>query len=429
MKKSFAISAVALLIMFSTTESYSQGFLGRLANRAKQAAEKVASKTSNKTGENKNTNDDHIVTTNGVYPADTDPYLEFADGLAAVENPQYLTITENDLPLNAVPVDCKTIAEVMKVIPALPSEEQMVDKDPAFLKAYSVFQASYHAYMEKVSALITGIQISQRNKVNGRGGIGSQNSNMQSDAMQMLALMQKHGINPETATEAQLEEFAKKMILSGELQMSGNRGGAIDMNYSDEQERNIDMIQAKVEAVCEKVNAFVAQSSFLSGYNSGDKVLRPVYNEAQASWKGSEAYNKVYEIEKDIDQRTVKFLDNSQAYKDGGTVDFPPFWEEGRKQENEIIKSFNMPNATKWRNVLQPAVEGYIPLFEELAAVEAELDKVFTNKDDLVYATLRNNVQNNFNQLCMTLGIVLSYAYGLPVVSSVAEKGSTSAFM
>lgn len=374
MKKSFAISAMALLIMFSTTESYSQGFLGRLANRAKQAAEKVASKTSNKTGENKNTNDDHIVTTNGVYPADTDPYLEFADGLAAVENPQYLTITENDLPLNAAPVDCKTIAEVMKVIPALPSEEQMVDKDPAFLKAYSVFQASYHAYMEKVSALITGIQISQRNKVNGRGG-------------------------------------------------------AIDMNYSDEQERNIDMIQAKVEAVCEKVNAFVAQSSFLSGYNSGDKVLRPVYNEAQASWKGSEAYNKVYEIEKDIDQRTVKFLDNSQAYKDGGTVDFPPFWEEGRKQENEIIKSFNMPNATKWRNVLQPAVEGYIPLFEELAAVEAELDKVFTNKDDLVYATLRNNVQNNFNQLCMTLGIVLSYAYGLPVVSSVAEKGSTSAFM
>lgn len=374
MKKSFAISAMALLIMFSTTESYSQGFLGRLANRAKQAAEKVASKTSNKTGENKNTNDDHIVTTNGVYPADTDPYLEFADGLAAVENPQYLTITENDLPLNAAPVDCKTIAEVMKVIPALPSEEQMVDKDPAFLKSYSVFQASYHAYMEKVSALITGIQISQRNKVNGRGG-------------------------------------------------------AIDMNYSDEQERNIDMIQAKVEAVCEKVNAFVAQSSFLSGYNSGDKVLRPVYNEAQASWKGSEAYNKVYEIEKDIDQRTVKFLDNSQAYKDGGTVDFPPFWEEGRKQENEIIKSFNMPNATKWRNVLQPAVEGYIPLFEELAAVEAELDKVFTNKDDLVYATLRNNVQNNFNQLCMTLGIVLSYAYGLPVVSSVAEKGSTSAFM
>lgn len=57
----------------------------------------------------------------------------------------------------------------------------------------------------------------------------------------------------------------------------------------------------------------------------------------RASWKDSDAYKKVYEIEKDIDKRAIGYIDNNSAYKNGDVVSFPSFWEEGRKKHNVLL--------------------------------------------------------------------------------------------
>lgn len=252
----------------------------------------------------------------------------------------------------------------------------------------------------------------------------SQRAKMDAGAAKTFQLMQKHNVDPEKMSDKEMEDLVKKWVASGELKMSdlGGMPGASASFEEDEKDAK-DVIGDKISAYIDKIQELNIQGVTLADILQLRNKLNALYEEIQTSWIGSDAYKQVYDIEKDIDARAWEYIEKHEDYgNNGAVIEYPPFWVEGRKKENAIIKQFNLEQAGKWRNMLQGYIDTLLPTYQEAAELETELNAAFTDKTDALFPMYKANLANSVAALHNALRYILDYAYDVPVVYGVDES-------
>lgn len=426
-RKLFAVLAVAMMACGSTD---AQNLLGRLAESAKNAAENAVNSAVSKIPGNKQSSKasssiassgsyDGIVTTRGTYPEGSDPFMEFVDELApSIE----LTNYESYFPEvgEVQPKKFSSISEAVKAYPKLPAAAQIVSGDPAPAKAILEFKGT--AIRMNGNTTISSIDAFKReaaamSKTN--KATAAQMAQVQGTAMETFRLMDKYGVDPDKMSEAELMDFMRKRAASGELKLPD---GLSVSDLVDEPETDDDKLSAKIDEFVEKVNDLVISNTLAVGPSVVNPAIKSEFDEIKASWKDSDSYRNVYEIEKDIDKRALDYFHSSPEYSNGVDIDYPPFWVEGRKKENTIINDFNTANAVRWVKVLQSELDKYLPLLDELAKLDSEIDAMYPDRqstDNLIY---KNNLGQAFMGVSSLIDPILEKAYAMPCVGAVAES-------
>lgn len=393
MKKIIAICAAALLALAFTSESGAQ-------NQSQAQPRQSAP----------------------VQDGEYDGIREFVDGLADIKyREEENRINGLDAVETVGNMEVNTLADVMALLPAFPSADQIINLDPAFNLNLQKFSAA-------TNTIATGYTLTTSNvladpKYSKGTTSASQRAGIGAGAMQIFAVMQKYGIDPDKATDEEMEAFMKKAIANGDIQMPSGKGQVFDTNYTDLQESEIDKVSDKVGALADSAQNLAAENAFWSGASPLQKSLDTLYDEAVATWKVSEAYEKVYNLEKDIDKRAWEYIRNHpESNNIGAEIPYPPFWVQGRKQENAIIREYNMFYLNQWTDKLLASLEKPIALLKELEAVDAELEKTFPDKTDLVYANLKSQLGASLVHIQTTISMLMGLAYSAPVINSVAES-------
>ena len=148
-----------------------------------------------------------------------------------------------------------------------------------------------------------------------------------------------------------------------------------------------------------------------------ERSLNQIVPEMNAAWNDSEARQQVYDNEADIDKRILSYWD--QTHKE----DYPEFWKEGRREQNDIIDKFNIQQAVKWRKVIQGELEPYIAMLQEIGAADAELESTVTDRSLLDYALARQQLNSAFMMIYSVVINVTQYAYAVPLVYNTVEEG------
>ncbi|MCQ2146410.1 MAG: hypothetical protein MJZ16_02730 [Bacteroidales bacterium] len=436
MKKILSIIASSLLILSLAPDANAQ-LLKKLGEAAKSAAENAVNTAASKIPGNKqnskstpaatnNGNSNDNVTTRGTYPEDTDPFIEFVDNLGSTIELSNLNSYFPEME-EIQPKKFSSISEAIKAYPKLPTAAQIVSADPAAAKAYLEFKGTAtRLFGNSTISSIDAIKreantISKKNNVS-----AAQMAQAQDTAMEMFKLMEKYGIDPDKMSEAELMDFMKKRAASGELKLPA--GVTVADIIADEEETADDKLDAKIQEIVEKVNNLVVTNPSALGASTLNPAIKSVFDEIMASWKGSDSYKKVYDIEKDIDKRALEYFEKDSRYKNGELVDYPSFWVDGRKKENAIINDLNTANANKWVKVLQAELDKYLPLLDEIAALDKEIDALYPDKQSSSNLMYKNNLGQAFSGASYLIDAVLEKAYAMPLIGTVAEADKMSMF-
>ena len=195
------------------------------------------------------------------------------------------------------------------------------------------------------------------------------------------------------------------------------------LNYTDEMESEIDKISDRISALESTASNLAMENGFYTSTSPLQVTLDSLFNDAVSKWKTSDAYKKVYDIEKDIDKRAWDWVMKQPDYHNNGAeIVYPPFWVQGRKQENAIIREYNISYLNQWIGKLQSTLEKPIALLNEAAAADVELEKTFTDKTDLTYANLKTQLGTSIMHIATEIHMFLSFAYRAPVIESAAES-------
>lgn len=448
------LAMMTLFFSFSSFDADAQGLLKGIANKAKAKVEQkvegsvgkaagkaIAGKSNAVKSESKanvksdngirlkekyGENDGYFVTTHGAFDNEKDPFLVYVEDLAAPDAPQDWHYADIDSDIVSDDVTFHSIQESIDAFPPLATTQQMLTLDEAPLKAI----VNYYKGVNKLAVVFTENMIAATDKAKSKaagkkGPSAAQRAQMDNNAAQVFAYMQKHNIDPEKMSDKEMEELMKKAVMSGEIKLSGMGGAfAIDPEYSEEQDEAINEVSKKVDAVNEKINeAAETEAIYTADAFNLEKKLKPLYAELQAAWLKSDACKQVQENERDIDKRASEYFEKHADYgNNGAVIKYPDFWVQGRKQQNEIIRSFNMEQVEKWRKVLQEIYDKHLPSVKELAAVDNELEATFPDKSDLIYNTLKQRLNNAFVLWNRMYQILLDRSYGAPLVCGVAEE-------
>lgn len=235
-------------------------------------------------------------------------------------------------------------------------------------------------------------------------------------AMELLAELQREGIDPENITEEQAVALMKKRLANGQVKMPAN-ASAIP-SYSEAQEETMDELDELIEAL--QLHANEAMSGALTGDAFGlNHKLQAYYDEMQQAWLTSDACKQVRDIETDIDTRAKEYLRNHP-----GAEAYPAYWVEGRKKQNQLIDGFNQANAQKWLKAIEEVLENGKLLLAEFSTVDNQLEDAFSNKQDRMYAMMKQRVIAAIFPFMISLCDVPDMAYDLPQVCGVSEDPS-----
>lgn len=445
------LAVLTLVCSFSFSASANaQGFLKGLAGKAKDKIEKKVEGAVDKvTGRSRNDksegdevsgkggvgnsmrqkesygkHDGYFATSRGVFDGD-DPFQNYVEELAASQDPLNWRYDNISLEMEADLISFNSIDEAMKAFPSLPTAQQMLAHDTAPVKAIVNFNSGVDNYNNTVTMrMYDATEKAKRDNVVKKGLNGAAQAQMNNGAAQIFAFLQKNNIDPDKMSDKEMEALIKKAVISGEIKLENiNTGGfVVDPGYSEKQDDAIDAVSDKIDAVIEKVNEAV-RSEMTFGLNTlkVEKQLRPLYTEIQSAWLTSDASKQVHDIEMDIDKRAWDYFEQTND-NNGEDIEYPDFWKQGRKKQNEIIRNFNMQQEEKWYNVMKETYDKYLPLAKELAEVDKELESTFTDKTDLIYNTLKVNLSHAFSQWKMMYQLLLNRSYGAPLVSEVQES-------
>lgn len=447
-----AICATALFVFVSAPVSEAQSLLGRLAERAKNAAENAVGKKIENAVNNavdKVTGGKSAQPQQSAQPRQSAPardrgsyeasYSEPATGTES--NGEYDEIKEfvdrlsdinyrreedriNNLPAEDATMNLKvnSLADAIKLLPEPPSADQIINLDPSFYLSRKKFSAAVSDIAN--AYILTTANTLQDPRYKQGTASASQRAEMNAGAMQLFVAMQKYGIDPEKATDEEMEAFMKKAVANGDIQMPSGKGQAFDMNYTDLMESDIDKISDRISALDDAATGLVYENAFFYTSQSPLQVtLDSLYNDSVAKWKTSAAYKKVYDIEKDIDKRAWDYIEKHVDYNNNGAViPYPPFWVQGRKQENAIIREYNMAYLNQWSARIQNSLEKPIALLKEAEAADVELEKIFPEKNDLVYANLKTRLGTSITHIVNTIDMLMGLEYSAPVINSVEES-------
>lgn len=345
---------------------------------------------------NRKASDEFIYTARGAFDKADDPYKLYVDALSNDPNTNYYDAYKEltDMGGDKTSFAFKSISEVVAAYPGIPTARQMA--------VYSERKSSAEAlrnYDKGVSNYLNIDMVEQANNLRVAASNVSPGSSDNGMAMQKAVF---EGAKKLGKTADQLTESEIMSILEG---MDATPFAAASTATNGE----------AFDSVTDRISAILDRA--MSTNVTIQKVERSLSQFEPIEWKGSEAWQQVYDNEAEIDPRIVSYWD--QTHKE----DYPEFWKEARRAQNAIIDKFNIQQAVKWRKVLQAELEPQIALLQEIAAADAELESLATDKSLLDYSIARNQINSAYMMVSLVVNTITQYAYAVPLVSNTVEDG------
>ena len=392
-----------------------QSMLERLGQRAKEAVgEKVEGavnaglgkimggkqgQTQSQTSNNNGSNDDFIYTARGAFNKGDDPYKLYVDALNNDPNTNYYDAYKEltDMGGDKSSFAFKNISEVVAAYPGIPTARQMAisserKASSEALRNYCCGVASYQSIDMVEQANDLRIAASTVPKESSGNGAAVQKA--------VFEGAKKLGKTPDKLTESEIMTILEGMDASSFTEVSTATNG-----------EKFDSITDRISAILDR-----AMSTNVT-IQKVERSLDRIVPELNVAWNDSEARQQVYDNEAEVDPRIVSYWD--QTHKN----DYPEFWKEARRAQNSIIDKFNIQQAVKWRKALQAELEPQIALLQEIAAADAELESLVTDRGLLDYSLAKNQINSAFMMVSLVVINITQYAYAVPLVSNTVEDG------
>ncbi len=392
-----------------------QSMLERLGQRAKEAVgEKVGGavnaglgkimggkqgQTQSQASNNNGSNDDFIYTARGAFNKGDDPYKFYVDALNSDPNTNYYDAYKEltDMGGDKSSFAFKNISEVVAAYPGIPTARQMAisserKASSEALRNYCCGVASYQSIDMVEQANDLRIAASTVPKESSGNGAAVQKA--------VFEGAKKLGKTPDKLTESEIMTILEGMDASSFTEVSTATNG-----------EKFDSITDRISAILDR-----AMSTNVT-IQKVERSLDRIVPELNVAWNDSEARQQVYDNEAEVDPRIVSYWD--QTHKN----DYPEFWKEARRAQNAIIDKFNIQQAVKWRKVLQAELEPQIALLQEIAAADAELESLVTDRGLLDYSIAKNQINSAFMMVSQVVINVTQFAYAVPLVSNTIEDG------
>ena len=351
---------------------------------------------------NKKTSDGEFISTaRGVFNKGDDPYKLYVDALneGTFEGYYYDAYKElTDMGGDKSSFVFKNISEAVAAYPGLPTARQM-----AVSSEREASSEALRNYVQGVSNYFNIDMVEQANDLRVAASTVPNEASDNGAAMQKAVFegAKKLGKTPDQLTEAEI-----LAILEG---MDASPFAAAASTATNGEE--FDSITDRISAILDR-----AMSTNVT-IQKVERSLDQIVPELNVAWNGSEARQQVYDNEADIDPRIVSYWD--QTHKD----DYPEFWKEARRAQNAIIDKFNIQQAVKWRKAILAELEPQIALLQEIAAADAELESLVTDKSLLDYSIAKNQINSAFMMVSQVVFTATQYAYAVPLVSNTVEDG------
>ena len=352
--------------------------------------------TQTQTSNKKSSDDGYTYTARGAFDKADDPYKLYVDALENDPSTQYYDAYKEltDLGGEKSSFAFKSVSEAVAAYPGIPTARQMAIYSDR--KASSEALRNYDCGVSSYQSIDMVEQANELRVASSNVSTGPSDNGM---AMQKAVFdgAKKLGKSPEQLTEAEIMSILEGMDASPFAAASTATNGE------------------EFNSITDRISAIL--DSAMSTNVTIQKVERSLGQFEPIAWKGSEAWQQIYDNEADVDPRIVSYWD--QTKKD----DYPEFWKEARREQNAIIDKFNIQQAVKWRKVLQAELEPQIALLQEIAAADAELESLVTDRGLLDYSIARQQLNSAFMMVYQVVITITQYAYAVPLVSNTVEDG------
>lgn len=409
MKKIIATVALASVMCVLAPQAGAQSFLDKAkkavgdkvegavnAGLGKLMGGKQQSQTQTQTSNKKSSDDGYTYTARGAFDKADDPYKLYVDALNNDPDTNYYDAYKEltDMGGDKTSFVFKSISEVVAAYPGIPTARQM-----AICSERKASSEALRNYDKGVSNYMSIDMVEQANELRVATSKASPGSSDNGAAMQKAVFdgAKKLGKSPEQLTEAEMMSILEGMDASSFAVASTATNG-----------EEFDSVLDRISAVLDRA---------MSTNVTIQKVERSLDQFEPIAWKGSEAWQQVYDNEAEIDPRIVSYWDQTKK------EDYPEFWKEARREQNAIIDKFNIQQAVKWRKVLQAELEPQIALLQEIAAADAELESLVTDRSMLDYSIAKNQINSAFMMVSLVVITITQYAYAVPLVSNTVEDG------
>ena len=340
-------------------------------------------------------------TARGVFDKGDDPYQIYVDALneGTFKGYYYDAYKElTDMGGDESSFIFKSISEVVAAYPGIPTARQM-----AITSERRASAEALRNYDKGVSIYQSIDMVEQANNVRVASSKASPGLSDNGSAMQKAVFdgAKKLGKSPEQLTETEIMAILEGMDTSSLSAVASTATNG-----------------AEFDSVTDRISDILDRSmSSNVTIQKVERSLNQIVPEMNAAWNDSEARQQVYDNEADIDKRILSYWD--QTHKE----DYPEFWKDGRREQNDIIDKFNIQQAVKWRKVIQGELEPYIAMLQEIGAADAELESTVTDRSLLDYALARQQLNSAFMMIYSVVINVTQYAYAVPLVSNTVEDG------
>lgn len=408
MKKIIASVALASVMCVLAPQAGAQSFLDKAKKAVGDKVEGAVNaglgkimggkqgQTQAQTSNKKSSDDGYTYTARGAFDKADDPYKLYVDALENDPSTQYYDAYKEltDMGGDKTSFVFKSISEVVAAYPGIPTARQM-----AICSERKASSEALRNYDKGVSNYMNIDMVEQANELRVASSKASPGSSDNGAAMQKAVFegAKKLGKTADQLTESEIMSILEGMDASSFAVASTATNG-----------EEFDSVLDRISAVLDRA---------MSTNVTIQKVERSLGQFEPIAWKGSEAWQQVYDNEAEIDPRIVSYWD--QTHKE----DYPEFWKEARREQNTIIDKFNIQQAVKWRKVLQAELEPQIALLQEIAAADAELESTVTDKSLLDYSIAKNQINSAFMMVSLVVNTITQYAYAVPLVSNTVEDG------
>ncbi|MDO4461890.1 MAG: hypothetical protein Q4C30_05250 [Bacteroidia bacterium] len=439
--------AICLLASFSP-DANAQRFLKGLADKAKDKVldklEQKTDKSVDKKQSNTDNNKGNVGSTESTYsyvPPMGEPYWSLG---------KYFTLEDNadsDDFYAKSSLSFKSQLDLLSSLPAVPSVKQILDADAQvsdnlnnYLNGVTNFVQSTNASMMQAAQNYSAPSFS----------FGAQRPtsvpnmpNTNALAQKMMEAIMNSGLNPETATEADMQRVVVS-VMSKEYGVPEAEMSKIIKMAQTNPDKATAYLTQKYPAAAKKMNALNSEVAQLPAEEEPDKYaalleeslalreneafnaaiqrahslpneLKAYADELLSGWTSSEEYAKIQEMDKKLNEDITDYLKNSNSHNDV----LPDKFSEPRRAENEIIRTYNEKLVAKWCDKVKEYIEYFTPYAKQSADMAdrlAEASKNSTNQAVKMMASQTQMVFATYNNVSFDI------LYKLPAIAMDAPR-------
>lgn len=347
----------------------------------------------------------------GATSADSDEYPERLGPSAEYPGGWSFDINEESVS----PLEFKNFADVLKAFPVLPSAAEMINEEA--MKGYFLSLAAYN----------NGISVLGTNRSMLYAEMASRAQNLRPTAIDGKT-RDYVGLMAQEMMKLSPEEQAKLAGLEGQgpeavfaylkahhpaiYKLIMEKGKDIKPVEQDIDDERIDQFTAIIDDLEPIVNR-MPQDLLQAAHPSlkKDSQIELLCQELLVAWPKSPECAQIKAMQAELDARTAEW---DKTHRTGKFTDYPPFWDEERTKQNQIIDAYNLKAAERMRAAVQQAIDQAIGDLKVLADCDVRLEALGVQNDG--EAVFCGNVLNSIAATAMTLRATL-----FPLLSEILK--------